>query len=54
MVHTETVTSPSFSKIASQFMRHAKRRRLAVEDFDKALKWSGIEVNMESTTELYI
>ena len=28
---------------ASQFMRHAKRRRLIGDDMDKAMKWSGLE-----------
>ncbi|XP_058868036.1 TAF6-like RNA polymerase II p300/CBP-associated factor-associated factor 65 kDa subunit 6L [Acipenser ruthenus] len=28
---------------SSQFMRHAKRRRLTVEDFNRALRWSNVE-----------
>ncbi|XP_069036312.1 TAF6-like RNA polymerase II p300/CBP-associated factor-associated factor 65 kDa subunit 6L isoform X2 [Lepisosteus oculatus] len=27
----------------SQFMRHAKRRKLTVEDFNRALRWSNVE-----------
>lgn len=29
---------------SSQFMRHAKRRKLTVEDFNRALRWSNVEV----------
>ena len=29
---------------AIQFMRHAKRRKLMTDDFDKALYWSNVEV----------
>ncbi len=29
---------------ACQFMQHAKRKRLTTDDFDKALKWSRVEV----------
>uniref|UniRef100_A0A672K976 TAF6-like RNA polymerase II p300/CBP-associated factor-associated factor 65 kDa subunit 6L n=1 Tax=Sinocyclocheilus grahami TaxID=75366 RepID=A0A672K976_SINGR len=29
---------------SSQFMRHAKRRKLSVEDFNRALRWSNTEV----------
>ncbi|XP_072232541.1 TAF6-like RNA polymerase II p300/CBP-associated factor-associated factor 65 kDa subunit 6L [Leuresthes tenuis] len=29
---------------SSQFMRHAKRRKLTVEDFNKALRWSNVEI----------
>uniref|UniRef100_A0A8C9TBS6 TAF6-like RNA polymerase II p300/CBP-associated factor-associated factor 65 kDa subunit 6L n=1 Tax=Scleropages formosus TaxID=113540 RepID=A0A8C9TBS6_SCLFO len=28
---------------SSQFMRHAKRRKLTVEDFNRALRWSNVE-----------
>uniref|UniRef100_A0A8C4HPM7 TAF6-like RNA polymerase II p300/CBP-associated factor-associated factor 65 kDa subunit 6L n=1 Tax=Dicentrarchus labrax TaxID=13489 RepID=A0A8C4HPM7_DICLA len=28
---------------SSQFMRHAKRRKLMVEDFNRALRWSNVE-----------
>ena len=35
-------------------MRHAKRRRLTVEDFDKALKWSGIEVSVTTPTSFIV
>ncbi|XP_047424072.1 TAF6-like RNA polymerase II p300/CBP-associated factor-associated factor 65 kDa subunit 6L [Mugil cephalus] len=28
---------------SSQFMRHAKRRKLTVEDFSRALRWSNVE-----------
>lgn len=29
---------------SSQFMRHAKRRKLTVEDLNRALRWSRVEV----------
>ncbi|XP_051939558.1 TAF6-like RNA polymerase II p300/CBP-associated factor-associated factor 65 kDa subunit 6L [Hippocampus zosterae] len=29
---------------SSHFMRHAKRRKLTVEDFNRALRWSNVEV----------
>lgn len=31
---------------SSQFMRHAKRRKLTVEDFNRALRWSNVEVTI--------
>ncbi|KAL0970428.1 hypothetical protein UPYG_G00241810 [Umbra pygmaea] len=31
------------SQSSSQFMRHAKRRKLTVEDFNRALRWSNVE-----------
>lgn len=31
---------------SSQFMRHAKRRKLTVEDFNRALRWSTVEVSL--------
>ncbi len=31
-------------QIACQFMHHAKRKRMTTDDFDKALKWSRVEV----------
>lgn len=31
---------------SSQFMRHAKRRKLTVEDFNRGLRWSNTEVNL--------
>lgn len=30
---------------SSQFMRHAKRRKLTVEDVNRALRWSNVEVS---------
>lgn len=33
---------------SSQFMRHAKRRKLTVEDFNRALRWSNVEVSVLS------
>ena len=32
-------------------MRHAKRRKLTVEDFDKALKWSSVEVGAHAADQ---
>ncbi|XP_013925741.1 PREDICTED: TAF6-like RNA polymerase II p300/CBP-associated factor-associated factor 65 kDa subunit 6L, partial [Thamnophis sirtalis] len=29
---------------SSQFMKHTRRRRLTVEDFNRALRWSNVEV----------
>lgn len=37
-----TICSP---QSACQFMHHSKRRRLTVEDMDRAMKHSGLEVN---------
>ena len=34
---------------AIQFMRHAKRRKLMTDDFDKALYWSNVEVRPQNT-----
>lgn len=31
-------------QVACQFMHHSKRRRLTVDDMDKAMKYSGLEV----------
>ncbi|MBN3318005.1 TAF6L factor, partial [Atractosteus spatula] len=31
------------TQTGSQFMRHAKRRKLTVEDFNRALRWSNVE-----------
>ncbi|GCC16961.1 hypothetical protein chiPu_0022244 [Chiloscyllium punctatum] len=31
---------------STQFMRHAKRRRLTVEDFNRALRWANVEVGV--------
>lgn len=30
---------------SSQFMKHTKRRKLTVEDFNRALRWSSVEVS---------
>ena len=31
-------------QVALEFMNHANRKKICKEDFDSALKWSGIEV----------
>lgn len=36
-----TVPPPQNS---SQFMKHTRRRKLTVEDFNRALRWSNVEV----------
>lgn len=33
------------SQNSSQFMKHTKRRKLTVEDFNRALRWSSVEVS---------
>lgn len=38
---------------SSQFMRHAKRRKLTVEDFNRALRWSNVEVICNCTAMIY-
>ena len=29
---------------SAQFLKHTRRRRLTVEDFNRALRWSNVEV----------
>ena len=45
------MSPPVTVQTASQFMRHAKRKRLMVEDIDKALKWSRVEVRTYRTSD---
>lgn len=39
------LTLPLPSQNSSQFMKHTKRRKLTVEDFNRALRWSSVEVS---------
>lgn len=39
------------SQNSSQFMKHTKRRKLTVEDFNRALRWSSVEVSGEQAAE---
>jgi transcription initiation factor TFIID subunit 6 len=46
------------TKVALEFMNHANRKKICKEDFDSALKWSGIEPvyghNVEPPPFMYI
>lgn len=39
------------SQNSSQFMKHTKRRKLTVEDFNRALRWSSVEVSGAQVAE---
>lgn len=39
------LSPPLPSQNSSQFMKHTKRRKLTVEDFNRALRWSSVEVS---------
>lgn len=39
------------SQNSSQFMKHTKRRKLTVEDFNRALRWSSVEVSRAQAAE---